>query len=94
MFGLSSIQYGSFSVRAKFRSIISGVSSGRNSVRSVWVRSLLPDLLTVTLALGAKENTTIPICARCVVTPSKKNPHRKLTQSLFMKYKKKTGASR
>ena len=48
MFGLSSVRYRSFSVWANFRSIISGVSSGRISVRSVrviQVGSLLPGLV-------------------------------------------------
>ena len=74
MFELSSVRYGSFSVRAKFRSIVSGVNLGRISVHSVQViriGSLLPGLLAATLALGAKEDTTILICARWVVTPSK-----------------------
>jgi len=47
MFGLSSVWYGSFSVRVNFRSIISGLSSGMISVRSVRVirvGSLLPGL--------------------------------------------------
>ena len=49
MFGLSSVRYGSFLVRVNFRSIISGLSSGRisvHSVRVIRVGSLLPDLLT------------------------------------------------
>jgi len=37
MFGLSSVRYRSFSVRVNFRSIISGLSSGRISVHSVRV---------------------------------------------------------
>ena len=48
MFGLSSVRYGSFSVRVNFRSIISGLSSGRISVRSVRVIRiglLLPGLV-------------------------------------------------
>ena len=44
MFGLSSVRYGSFSIWVNFRSIISGLSSGRISVRSVRVGSLLPGL--------------------------------------------------
>ena len=47
MFGSSLVRYGSFSVRANFRSIILGVSSGRISVRSVrviWVGLLFPSL--------------------------------------------------
>ena len=47
MFRLSSVRYGSFSVWVNFRSIISGLNSGRISVR--WVQvirvgSLLPGL--------------------------------------------------
>jgi len=37
MFESSSVRCGSFSVRVNFRPIISGVSSGRISVRSIWV---------------------------------------------------------
>jgi len=47
MFGSSSVQYGSFLVRVNFRTIISSVSFGMISVRSVRiirVGSLLPDL--------------------------------------------------
>ena len=37
MFGSSSVRYGLFSVRVKFRSTILDVSLGRILVRSVWV---------------------------------------------------------
>ena len=55
MFGLSSVRYGSFSVRVNFRSIISGLSSGRISVRIIRVGSLLPGLSIVNLP-GLKPN--------------------------------------
>jgi len=56
MFGVSSVRYGSFAVRANFRSIILGVNSGRISVRSVRViliGSLLPGLIIASEALGS-----------------------------------------
>ena len=45
MFGSSLVRYGSFSVQVNFRSIISDVSSGRISVRVIWVESLLSSLI-------------------------------------------------
>jgi len=50
MFGSSSVRYGSFSIRANFKSIISGVSSDRipvRSVRVIRVGSLLPGLTLI-----------------------------------------------
>jgi len=46
--------------------------------------------LAATLALEATEDMTIPVCSRWVVTPPEEES---ALQSLFMKYKKKTGAS-
>ena len=54
MFGLSSVRYESFSVGVNFGSIISGLSSSRISIRSVWVirvGSLLPGLILSLLLL-------------------------------------------
>ena len=50
MFGSSLVRYWSFSVRVNFRSIISGVNSGRISVclvRVVRIGSLLPGLMLI-----------------------------------------------
>ena len=47
IFGSSSVQYRSFSIRLNFISTILGVSSDRISVRVIRIRSLLPGLTTV-----------------------------------------------
>ena len=68
MYRLSSVRYGSFSVRVNFRSIISGLSSGMISVRSVRVirvESLLPGL-----DLRGNGDGEYALCPRLAPLPS------------------------